>query len=110
MDQNGWGPPEQSYRYPTPWVTHQDLGPIHGDIGRLKHGQQSLEVNLGSIRAEMLTRLDQISRQIDAANASQSKGGLSFSIPQLATLVGAILLAGAMLGQTPMAQAFLAAQ
>lgn len=89
-----WRPP------PTPYVTHQDLGPLHTKVGALEKGQESILQAFAGYRAEILTRLDRIEAIAGKAHEPpQPKDQVSLTIRELILICIALVVAGGFLGR-----------
>lgn len=93
---------------PSPYVTHQDLGPLHNKVGALEKGQESILQAFAGYRAEMLTRVDRseaaIMQRIDAleehmseAKAAAGDKGITMGWREFALVAAALVLAGIIL-------------
>ena len=81
---------------PSPYVTHQDLAPVHSRIGALQEGHATLASTYNHLRGEMLTRFDKLEKMIEAQQQPQK--GVNFTVRELAALVAAIALGGILIG------------
>ena len=98
---------------PSPFVTHEHLAPIHQDLGRVKAGHESLErrqdtleMHVGTLGAEMRTGHERIlqavkARPVAAADESTTptrpSNQIAMSVRSFVLLIGAVV-AGAVLG------------
>lgn len=92
---------------PSPYVTHQELGPLHNKVGALEKGQESILQAFAGYRAEMLTRVDRseaaIMHRIDALDEhiSETKTvgdkGINMGWREFALVAAALVLAGIIL-------------
>lgn len=85
---------------PSPYVTHQDIAPMHSRIGSLEKGQESFLQALAGYRAEMLTRMDRIEALISKPPPpSENQGGVNLTMREMVVIAVALVLAGAILGR-----------
>lgn len=90
--QNLWRP-----QVPSPYVTHQDIAPMHSRIGSLEKGQESFLNALAGYRAEMLTRMDRIEAAV--TKTPESRDGVTLTMREMVVTAVALVLAGAILGR-----------
>jgi hypothetical protein len=83
---------------PTPYVTHQDIAPLHRRVGMLEKGHQSLESYLAGMRAEMLTQFERVEKLLREQQQAP-QGGVNLSMREIVVFVVALVLAGAVLGR-----------
>ena len=85
---------------PTPYVTHQDLAPMHSKIGSLEQGQQSVLQAYGHLRGEMLHGFDEIKAIMKEQRPAEPQNGeIRLSTRELVIIAIALVLAGAFLGR-----------
>lgn len=85
---------------PSPYVTHQDIAPMHTNIGRLEQGQESILHAFAGYRAEMLTRMDRIEAMLSVkSDAPAAQSGVVLSLREMMVMAVALVLAGAVLGR-----------
>lgn len=85
---------------PTPYVTHQDLAPMHSKIGSLEQGQQSVLQAYGHLRGEMLHGFDEVKQIIkETRSPEQAKGEVSLTMRELVIIAAALVIAGGFLGR-----------
>ena len=85
---------------PTPYVTHQDLAPMHSKIGSLEQGQQSVLQAYGHLRGEMLHGFDEIKAIIKEQRPAEPQNGeIRLSTRELVIIAIALVIAGAFLGR-----------
>ena len=63
------GPGPQPNQWPAPFVTHEQLGSVHRQIGALDQGQQSLLSTYNHLRGDMLAGFDRLAQLIAAKSA-----------------------------------------
>jgi hypothetical protein len=84
---------------PTPYVTHQDLAPMHSKIGSLEQGQQSVLQAYGHLRGEMLHGFDEIKAIMKEQRPNETpKGEVSLTVRELVIIAIALVIAGGFLG------------
>jgi hypothetical protein len=88
------------YTPPSPFVTHQDLGPVHSRIGALEQGQVQILQTYGHLRGDMLTRFDELKGLIKSQQPAE-QSGVNLSMRELVVIACALVLAGALLGRVP---------
>lgn len=88
------------YTPPSPFVTHQDIGPIHSRMGALEKGQEQIILTYGHLRGDMLTHFDKLEKLISAQKPAD-QGGVNLSMRELVVIACALVLAGALLGRVP---------
>lgn len=94
-DQRLWRP-----QVPSPYVTHQDIAPMHTKIGSLEKGQESILQAFAGYRAEMLTRMDRIEAAVTRPQQDQQQqGGVNLTMREMVVIAVALVLAGAILGR-----------
>lgn len=86
-------------RWPVPWVTHQELAPMHTKIGSLEKGQESILQAFGGYRAEILTRMDRIERLIAERPVEEARGEVRLTWRELALIATALIVAGGFIGR-----------
>lgn len=64
MEQGQQG--QQTYQVPAPFVTHEQLGSVHRQIGALDQGQQSLLSTYNHLRGDMLSGFERLAQLIAA--------------------------------------------
>lgn len=84
---------------PTPYVTHQDLAPMHSKIGSLEQGQQSVLQAYGHLRGEMLHGFDEIKAIMKESRPETPKGEVSLTVRELVIIAIALVIAGGFLGR-----------
>jgi hypothetical protein len=85
---------------PTPYVTHQDLAPMHSKIGALEKGQEAFLQALAGYRAESLTRMDRIESLIKEQKPTDAqKGEVSLTVREMVIIAVALVIAGGFLGR-----------
>lgn len=85
---------------PTPYVTHQDLAPMHSKIGSLEQGQQSVLQAYGHLRGEMLHGFDEIKAIMKEQRPAEPQNGeIRLSTRELVIIAIALVIAGAFLGR-----------
>lgn len=92
--------PERLWRpaVPSPYVTHQDIAPMHSRLGAMEKGQESYFQALAGHRAEMLTRMDRIETLL-ATKPPENQGGVTLTMREMVVMAVALVLAGAILGR-----------
>ena len=83
----------------SPYVTHQDIAPMHTKIGSLEKGQESILQAFAGYRAEMLTRMDRIEAAVTRPQQEQQQGGVNLTMREMVVFAVALVLAGAILGR-----------
>jgi hypothetical protein len=73
------------YQAPPPFVTHEQLGGVHRQIGALEKGQESLIAMYGHYRGEMLGQFDLL--RADIKKATEAREAAPSTTPQLPTPV-----------------------
>lgn len=101
----GYPPPDQQHQLwrpyaPSPFVTHQDLGPVHQRIGALEQGQHSIVQTYNHLRGDMITHFDKIEKLIEAQKPADT-GGVTLTTREMVAVVIALILAGAILSRLP---------
>lgn len=91
-----WRPPVP----PSPYVTHQDMAPVHSRMGALEQGQASIMQTYNHLRGDMLTHFDKIGKLIEAQKPPE-QSGVNLSMRELVVIAIALVLAGAILGRIP---------
>lgn len=86
---------------PSPYVTHEQLAPVHNKIGSLEKGQEHVLNTYAHLRGEMLAGFDRIEQAIAAPNtpAAKEANGVNLSMRELVVICVALVLAGALLGR-----------
>ena len=86
---------------PSPYVTHEQLAPVHNKIGSLEKGQEHVLNTYAHLRGEMLAGFDRIEQALAAppALASKEPSGVNLSMRELVVIAVALILAGALLGR-----------
>lgn len=97
-------PPHMLWRpqVPSPYVTHQDLAPMHTKIGSLEKGQETFLTALSGYRAETLTRMDRIEaliKETQRGGEKQDKGTIALDRTGLSILAISLLMVGAAIGR-----------
>lgn len=92
---NLWRP-----QVPSPYVTHQDMGPLHTRIGALEQGQASIMQTYNHLRGDMLTHFEKLEKLIEAQKPAEQTG-VSFTMRELVVVAIALVLAGAILSRLP---------
>lgn len=90
-----WRPP-----VPTPYVTHQDMGPLHSRMGALEQGQASIMSTYNHLRGDMITHFDKIEKILEAQKP-QEQSGVNLTVRELVLIVVALVLAGGILSRLP---------
>lgn len=85
---------------PSPFVTHQDLGPVHQRIGALEQGQHSIVQTYNHLRGDMITHFDKIEKLIEAQKPPE-QSGVNLTMRELVVIAVALVLAGALLNRIP---------
>lgn len=85
---------------PSPFVTHQDLGPVHQRIGALEQGQHSIVQTYNHLRGDMITHFDKIEKLIESQKPVEQPG-VNLTVRELALIAVALVLAGAILSRLP---------
>lgn len=85
---------------PSPFVTHQDLGPVHQRIGALEQGQHSIVQTYNHLRGDMISHFDKIEKLIEAQKPADT-GGITLTTREMVAVVIALVLAGAILSRLP---------
>jgi hypothetical protein len=85
---------------PSPFVTHQELGPVHAQIGELRQGQQSILQTYNHLRGDMITHFDKLEKLIEEARPAE-QSGVNLSMRELVVIACALVLAGALLSRLP---------
>lgn len=85
---------------PSPYVTHQDMAPVHSKIGELQQGQVSIMQTYAHLRGDMLTGFEKIEAAIRAQTPAQSSG-VTLSFREVVIFAGALVLVGAFLSRLP---------
>lgn len=85
---------------PSPYVTHEQLAPVHNKIGSLEKGQEHVLNTYAHLRGEMLAGFDRIEQAlVPATPASKEAQGVNLSMRELVVIAVALVLAGALLGR-----------
>lgn len=85
---------------PSPFVTHEQLAPMHTKIGSLEKGQEHVLNTYAHLRGEMLAGFDRIEQAIGSPAAQESqKGDVTLSMRELVIIAVALVIAGAVLGR-----------
>ncbi len=103
----------EQWRPPSPYVTHQDMAPVHSRLGAVEHGQQATLDAYNHLRGDMLSGFDRLAKKIDETNRTEEprqQSGLNITMPLLATIIAGAVLAGAALTNSPLLHSFLGAQ
>lgn len=85
---------------PSPFVTHQDMAPVHSRMGALEQGQASIMQTYNHLRGDMLTHFDKLEKLIEAQKPTDP-GGVNLSMRELVVIAIALVLAGAILSRLP---------
>lgn len=85
---------------PSPFVTHQDLGPVHQRIGALEQGQHSIVQTYNHLRGDMITHFDKIEKLIEAQKPPE-QSGVNLTMRELVAIAVALVLAGGLLSRIP---------
>jgi hypothetical protein len=93
----GWPP---QYQPPSPFVTHQDMGPVLSRMGALEQGQASILQTYSHLRGDMITHFDKLEKLMEAAKPAEPSG-VNLSLRELVVIACALVLAGALLGRVP---------
>lgn len=101
-EQNYYGQPHHLWRpqVPSPYVTHQDLGPVHAQIGELRQGQQSILQTYNHLRGDMLSHFEKLEKLIEAQKPAEQTG-VRLTMRELVVIAIALVLAGAILSRLP---------
>lgn len=99
---NQWAPPAwpPSYHPPSPFVTHQDMGPVHSRIGALEQGQASIVATYNHLRGDMLARFDHLETMLKEQRPAE-RDGVNLTLRELVVIAVALVIAGALLGRLP---------
>mgnify|MGYP000899861097 CR=1 FL=1 len=85
---------------PSPFVTHEQLAPMHNKIGSLEKGQEHVLNTYAHLRGEMLAGFDRIEQALTAEkNPAEKQSGVSLSMRELVVAAMALVIAGAFLGR-----------
>lgn len=95
----GHYPPLWRPQVPSPYVTHQDMAPVHSKIGELQQGQVSIMQTYAHLRGDMLSGFEKIEAAIKAQAPQQS--GVNLSGREMVIVAVALVLAGAILSRLP---------
>ena len=107
-----WQQPAQ-WQPPSPYVTHQDMAPVHSRLGAVERGQQATLDAYNHLRGDMLSGFDRLAKKIDETNRVEEprqQSGLNIPMPMLATIIAGAVLAGAALANSPLLHSFMGAQ
>jgi hypothetical protein len=85
---------------PSPFVTHQDMGPVHAKIGELQQGQASILQTYNHLRGDMLSHFEKLEKLIEAQKPAEQTG-VSLTMRELVVIAIALVLAGAILSRLP---------
>lgn len=85
---------------PSPFVTHQDMAPVHTRIGALEQGQHSIMQTYNHLRGDMITHFEKIEKAIEAQKPADT-GGITLTTREMVAVVVALILAGAILSRLP---------
>lgn len=98
---------------PSPYVTHQDMAPVHSRLGAVERGQQATLDAYNHLRGDMLSGFDRLAKKIDETSRAEEprqQSGLNIPMPMLATIIAGAVLAGAALANSPLLHSFMGAQ
>lgn len=87
---------------PSPFVTHEQLGPLHSRIGSLEKGQEHILNTYAHLRGEMLQGFDSIEKLLkreQEQHARDDRGNVSLTMRELVIIAVALVIAGAFLGR-----------
>jgi len=84
---------------PSPFVTHEQLGPIHSRIGSLEKGQEHILQTYAHLRGEMLQRFDDLERIMSRPPPEPERGNVQLTMRELVIIAVALVIAGAFLGR-----------
>lgn len=93
--QGMWRPP-----VPTPYVTHQDMAPVHTRLGSLEQGHTTLLQTYNHLRGDMITHFDKIEKILEAQKPSE-QSGVNLTMRELVIIAIALVLAGGILSRLP---------
>lgn len=85
---------------PSPFVTHQDLGPVHQRIGALEQGHLQVVQTYNHLRGDMISHFEKIEKAIEATKPVEPTG-VNLSMRELVVIAIALVLAGAILSRLP---------
>lgn len=85
---------------PTPYVTHQDMGPLHSRMGALEQGQASIMNTYNHLRGDMITRFDKLEKILEAQKPPE-QSGVNLTMRELVVIAIALVLAGGILSRLP---------
>lgn len=91
-----WRPPVP----PSPYVTHQDMAPVHSRMGALEQGQASIMQTYNHLRGDMIAHFDKIEKLIEAQKPPE-QSGVNLSMRELIVIAIALVLAGGILARVP---------
>lgn len=103
----------RQWQPPSPYVTHQDMAPVHSRLGAVERGQQATLDAYNHLRGDMLSGFDRLAKKIDETNRVEEprqQSGLNIPMPMLATIIAGAVLAGAALANSPLLHSFMGAQ
>lgn len=89
---------------PSPYVTHQDLAPMHKQIGSLEQGQQAIVSSYNHIRGEMLHGFDEIKAILRAQAEPQEPeksepAGIKLDRTNFSIFALSMMMLGALIGR-----------
>lgn len=88
---------------PSPFVTHEQLAPVHNKIGSLEKGQEHILNTYAHLRGEILQGFDRIEEALrhppSPPPSQEERGQVQLSMRELVIIAAALVLAGALLGR-----------
>lgn len=85
---------------PSPYVTHQDMAPVHSRMGALEQGQASILQTYNHLRGDMIAHFDKIEKILEAQKPPE-QSGVNLSMRELVVIAIALVLAGGILSRLP---------
>ena len=107
---------QQPYRPPSPYVTHQEMGPIHSRLGSVERGQQATLDAYNHLRGDMLSGFDRLATMIRQQSEEKredvrdEKKQTGLPLPTLAVVIAGSVLAGMALANSSIATSLLGVQ
>lgn len=106
-----WQQQPGQWQPPSPYVTHQDMAPIHTRLGSVERGQQATLDAYNHLRGDMLSGFDRLAKKLDdKSDDTEERKGMAITMPLLATIIAGSVLAGMALANSPIAHSLLGAQ
>lgn len=102
----------EQWRPPSPYVTHQDMAPVHSRLGAVERGQQATLDAYNHLRGDMLSGFDRLAAMIRQQHEEEreEKKQTGLPLPTLAVVIAASVLAGMAMANSNVLQNLLGAQ